>query len=498
MNGYGPDKTRVRAWSFGYLFIQLLLLSHLSFANPCSTCLTEVVGEDKITCSNGHETHRECLQDEVAQAEVVTRIKEKGLQCNGLDPKGCRCTKSFSLEQVRKAMSAVNVAELDQRLAKALAPVERVVTVANANQSSAEQEVSKLSKGIEQAFDLCCPKCKQALGPLEGCEAATCSNDNCKKTFCYLCLQKQTNSLAAHDHVLRHSGDYWERRPGMKDRYHWLVARKKMDKLFKEPYLFLFKKTVAPNPVNFSAALSSKEKFLKERDMWPFPAGKNTAQWLEEVQAQSDQKIASLQQEPDLEKKSQSLKKEKEKRIELLQNEAIYQRQVKNEKSAELVDAEIKRLNGVVLASLDINKGEHKAGNIIPVMDNDPRLANIPRFRDLGRGGRTYQVGNLIWSGVAPQKMNQAAAVKFCADLGGDSRLPNKEEVEELSRAMGYPGAYNATRLPDTSGKWLWSSSVHPDNADNYYYFDGGYGDVDYGIHHLTDGSVRCVLGGID
>ena len=48
-----------------------------------------------------------------------------------------------------------------------------------------------------------------------------------------------------------------------------------------------------------------------------------------------------------------------------------------------------------------------------------------------------HKVAGLIWSGAAPQTMNQRDAVAFSAGLGGGARLPTKEEYAALSRAMG-------------------------------------------------------------
>jgi hypothetical protein len=477
MIGQGFNQTKVCIWSFGYLLIQLFLLSTQSFANSCSTCLNEVnSGENKITCSQGHETHQECLQDEVAQTEVATRIKEKGLRCNGLvqsDQKDCRCKESFSLDQVRHAMNAIHVEKLNQKLDKESAPGGEGFHRPGAHAlSPTAQEVRRISQGIDGAFDLCCA-CGEVLDPvIEGCNAATCPNEACQKKFCYLCLKEGASSAAVHSHVKSHSGNYWELRKGYTDRYHWLLARKKLDDLFKNQ--------VNPDPTVMKSVLISKKAMLKERKMWPFPAGKTTGQWLQEFQKRN---IIS--------KFIKWVKNEKHKRIELLQNESIYQRQMKNPENVSLIDAEITKLKATPLVSLD-RKDAHdgvEGGNIIPIMEDDPRIAQAPRFFALGPGGRTYQVGNFIWSGVAPEKMNHAEAVKFCAGLGEGSRLPTIEEFRDLARAMGYPHTYDPRRLPDTEGNWFWSSSVTGVFA---YIFSGDDG-VMYFDPRSYEFKVRCL-----
>jgi hypothetical protein len=258
---------------FSIFGILLLMLSNLTFANPpginslCSTCLTDIeVGQNAIQCSNGHETHQDCLHDQVKSTEDVTRIKYDGFRCNGVDQAGCQCNQSFSLEQIRQALAPVQMKELDERLAKALKPTDQLLF---------NEEVRRLSRGITEAFVPCCPAqgCGGSLDQIVGCNAATCSEADCKATFCYLCLEKQENGQKAHEHVKEHSGDYWDRRPGYIARYHWLLARKQLANL-------LMRKT---EPAVMEAVLKSQQSMLKERNMWPFSAGKKIPRWLEEV-----------------------------------------------------------------------------------------------------------------------------------------------------------------------------------------------------------------------
>jgi len=65
-----------------------------------------------------------------------------------------------------------------------------------------------------------------------------------------------------------------------------------------------------------------------------------------------------------------------EKKIELLQNEAIYQRQMHNNENTALLDAKINHLGGTVLASLDVRDAQ---GIHHPVTDAPPEPPAPPR-----------------------------------------------------------------------------------------------------------------------
>ncbi len=446
----------------------------LSYANPsCSTCLNETEqGEKIMQCSNGHYTHHECLNEQVKNIEDVSRIKTGGFRCNGLDVNGCQCKKSFSLDQIRSILEPTQKEELDKRL---------IAVAEISDKSIFDQEVRRLSQGINEAFVLCCPTegCGGSLDKIEGCNAAKCSNSDCNTIFCYLCLERQVASQAAHTHVKDHSGDYWEQRPGYSERYHWLIARNELG--------FLFKRKI--DSAVMKAVLDSQKPMLEERNMWPFPAGKMTDQWLQVVRANEQ---LSLQ-----------------KKIELLQNEAIYKRKVKDAQSTILVEAEIRRLGDKILASLDIRDAQgvdhqvdrpaiaqvqvapvvgdqpHLAGDIIPVMENDPRVSH-----DFSLLGNMYQVNGLIWSGGG-KDMSAREAGLFCSQIG--ARLPTAYEWENLARAMGKGTArgYNSNLLSDFRSKF-WSSTQHPTDQRHGFYFDGSYGYLLFGEYHCV--RVRCVI----
>jgi len=213
--------------------------------------------------------------------------------------------------------------------------------------------------------------------------------------------------------------------------------------------------------------------------MWPMPAGLAGDRWVHEV------KEANLP---------------KDKAIELLQNESIYRSQQGDKEGAKIVEAELKSLGGKILASLDYRDGPGAGVNhvnpaqpLIAVVEGDENYRQVNR--KFQRLGNMYRVGNTIWSGVPRGfKENFYDATRFCADLGEGYRLATNEEFEALARAMGKgtPAGYNRDRIPDMSDKWFWSASVHPDDPDSAYCFDGNFGVIYYGIRP-NEVSVRCV-----
>lgn len=151
------------------------------------------------------------------------------------------------------------------------------------------------------------------------------------------------------------------------------------------------------------------------------------------------------------------------------------------------------------------------AHGITQVREEHPRFNGLsPAFRDLGG---MHEVAGLIWSGVAPQIMNQRAAVDYCNGLGSGARLPTQDEYISLSRAMGsrqpvrYDGhgdwradynvaGYNLNLIPDMHNREFWSASVHPRSVVDAFLFNGDGGFVDDYIHYDNGVSVRCVVGG--
>lgn len=75
------------------------------------------------------------------------------------------------------------------------------------------------------------------------------------------------------------------------------------------------------------------------------------------------------------------------------------------------------------------------------------------------------------------------------ANIKFGGKLPTIAQFKEAE----FHGFREITK--DNDG-WFWSSSVHPDNADNFYYFNGlnGYVNVN---HRNNEIQVRCVSGGV-
>jgi hypothetical protein len=103
-----------------------------------------------------------------------------------------------------------------------------------------------------------------------------------------------------------------------------------------------------------------------------------------------------------------------------------------------------------------------------------------------------HEAAGLIWSGVAHQKMNWQQAINYCENLGGGARLPTADEYRALVQAMSLGGQYTASLLPETGGRFFWSSS--PFAAAYAVYFQGRLGDV-FADPPTSRISVRCVRG---
>jgi hypothetical protein len=289
----------------------------------------------------------------------------------------------------------------------------------------------------------------------------------------------QTDSEVAHEHVLSHSGDYWERRPGFCDRYQWLLVRKNLSELFKMKVHEEVRKAV----------LISLQSFLEERQMWPFPAGTMSKNWLDEVRA------STLPEE---------------KKIQILQNEFIFRHQAVDQDNSNLIAHELRNRNARVLTTLDIRneaEGMRAEGlrnalrpvqleaQLMPIFNDDPRIPpGIPR--EFGNFGNMYLVRDLvpfedggplqtfILSGRASRKMTHNKAEAHCASLGGT--LPTVLQLRSLIRAMrDAQGRYNPNLIANMAGHWFWL-------AERKDAFSGDNGQV-----MRTHGgvqSVRCVI----
>jgi hypothetical protein len=127
----------------------------------------------------------------------------------------------------------------------------------------------------------------------------------------------------------------------------------------------------------------------------------------------------------------------------------------------------------------------HHENNLVVIAHNDTRVT--PTFAALGS---MYEAAGLIWSGVAPQKMDHATAILYCQSLGEGARLPSKEEWEALSLVISPGGQYNPDLLPGTQG-WFWSSSVA--STVRAFRFVSNSGDVAHISLRKNHYYVRCV-----
>jgi hypothetical protein len=466
----------------------------------CQVCFDDVTDKDianhkAYACSQNHCVDTHCLAHQVKSLEIhsldqVKELQNHGLSCCG---EGGKCKERIALDTVKDLLEKADREALSQRLIK----IEKSASSAVPSQP-VHTEVSKLSQEIEGAFNLCCPasktsfyffkeKCGATLDKIEGCNAAECSNEACKSSFCYLCLEPQKDKQAAHAHALGHSGDYWEMRPGFTDRYHWQITRKKLKKVLK-----------GVNPKERQKALEARKDLLEEKYFWPMPAGMKTKAWIKEVEAtpESTRKYYVYENHGQNHEKTRVEKTEalhtKEKKIELLQNEYIFRQQQKDSKSAKEINTELKRLGAPVYASLDTRDAEPapnlaQAHRLIPVMENDPRVN-----QQFARLGNMYEAEGIIFSGVPPRKMTQPDATEFCHSLGEGYHLPTKEELTNFCVALGYPDRYNPRQVPDQQYNGFWTSTVNPKNPDRFYNLEG-YTGAFYGESKGREFAVRCV-----
>ncbi len=482
----------------------------------CTTCFgdvtdAQVAKKEALQCPAGHAIDQECLTHQVKSHEDLKVLRTQGLGCCGVGGAGDACKHKFPLDEVRALLAPAEQVALQARFDRATSPVE---------ESKTKEEVNRLKLGFTESFVIQCPTdgCGAACDRIEGCNAAQCQSGECGNRFCYLCLESQEDNTTGHAHARAHSNNYWEQRPGYLERYHWLLARKSLTALLKSK--------VEESTRN--QALEESQALLKEKKMWPMPAGLAAGMWLEQVRSNAELTPAA--------------------KIELLQNEAIYRRQMKDKKNGDLVEAEIRRLGGLVLASLDVKDAAGIGGPAAGAGVAAPRIAQVaavaqvapahpvaqvavpahqpfaaphpvaahgiapvledyPQFNQLSRQfralGNMYEVAGLIWSGVAPQNMNQRDAVAYCAGLGGGARLPTKDEYIALGQAMGgrYPEwegfgyhvpGYARNLIPDMHNRLFWSASLTRQEHGDAFFFNGYYGNVDQ-YSRDYDRSVRCV-----
>jgi hypothetical protein len=550
-------------------------------AGACTICSEVSPITHTIRCSEGHEIDGGCLANQVHSTVVSTnqqaeQIMSQGLPCYGLDPKGHQCKNHLPLQDVSQLLrQSIEGEEVLKNLNKMLTSATSSSCMDESSQAEIGHETHESHKikvrqfrdQVLETFNLCCPNgsCGGGLAQIEGCNAATC--EKCGTKFCYLCLKPGADSTAVHAHARAHSGNYWEHRdahtglvPGAgqdyqelevyevtennpqlgkrkvkvkkpytyTDRYHWLVARGKLEDLFQKETDSRIR----------NEALESLKPILKKNKIWPVPAGKEDDTqmnaWAQEVlkdsSLDSKNKISLLQNELVFQAhRQQQVAKNSHSKIsnppassfiEALKvvlarvfSQNTQQQQVVKGSSAEAANAKnsghveilndaLVGLNAPPLLSLDVGKDYSQVANpnIIPILPENPLYARLrPKFIALG-ADNIYQirdpqgtVQSFILSHVTDRSMNQAAAVAFCAAKGG--RLPTKNELDALKRAMTQQGRYNPDLIAGMWDTYFWSSSVHPDGADYFYYFNGYSGNVS-DFHQSGEIRARCVVGG--
>lgn len=464
--------------------LMLIILAIIAGSNSlasgtCPVCLEHVTEEDleknrAYACAYHHCIDRSCLAEEIKHLPDVSDLESHGLACCG---ESGSCKERISLPTILDLLEAPDREALIVRIKKAAQPSTSLgLSVGTGKDDSRNRKEFLLSEGLENAFMLCCPVCGGGVGKIEGCNAAECQYRECNAKFCYLCLEEQPNKYAAYSHVFAHSKNHWETRPGFTERYHWILARRRLAHFFNQEM----------TPELRSSLLNSHHAMLEERNMWPMPAGVDAKIWLQQVR---------------------EAKLPHDKLIELLQNEYIYLSQENNVKTATLIEEELKKLGATVLASLDAKDADPsqwgQAESLAVVMDNDPRVP--PAFAKLGN---MYQVNNVIWSGtvLSPMKkvflkgslnlahsMTHLRASKYCQSLGKRSRLPSLEEFEALARALGYPNHYDSHRIPDLSTYQFWSSTTNKEFSSLASAYSGYEGKI-YEFARNSKIAVRCVI----
>ncbi len=474
----------------------------------CTSCQNQIENNAPfLQCPLGHAIEGECLNHQIQSLEFISTLNSDGVCCLYEDQWKIKCPHHHLWPAIEGILTSEQLNQIRYRLSQNEGPVDPAFF---------HFEVQRLSKGIEEAFNLCCPidGCGETLDQIEGCNAATCSNPQCKTLFCYLCLRPQkatppqTDKQLVHKHVVGHSGDFWERRPGFQDRYHLLMARAYLANLFKGKV----------HPQIREKVLENKEQFLKEKKLWPLPSGLNVKSWLNLVE--KDQNLSVPM------------------KIELLQNEFIFRKTHNDHQNAAHVARAIQHYGGLVLASLDVKDSEgidlaaynlqreHQlegdvnldgadgdnaavapALALVPVDPQDPRVG--PLFAALGE---MYEIPGLgILSGSSPLEMNWSKAMGnhgflhlrkgpgYCQGLHPRARLLNDEEWEVVARSMGKGtrGGYNPRFIEGMANHDFWSSDYNDFFMDpsflNPRSFHGSTGEVRSNVIYGTS-YVRCII----
>jgi len=126
------------------------------------------VSEDFLSCKDRHKIYLSCLQYRLETFEDLENLVAKGLRCFAED-----CRETHSLDKIYSILDSRDRDALKDRIEKATST--KIAEMA-------ENEAIRLRDGIERSFSFQCPVdgCGYSLGPIEGCNAAFCSNQECK------------------------------------------------------------------------------------------------------------------------------------------------------------------------------------------------------------------------------------------------------------------------------------------------------------------------------
>lgn len=146
------------------------------------------------------------------------------------------------------------------------------------------------------------------------------------------------------------------------------------------------------------------------------------------------------------------------------------------------------------------NVGGQRTSNTGAVFTRD---GSIPAL-----GAAYKDPSGLIWGSIVTAQgktsnMDQYDADEYCKD--GGTRLPTKEEFQQLAKYLGEGTAQGYSPflsdgkteiLPGLSGEQFWSSSLYPGNSDYAFAFKGGNGYVGFAdrLNYVNFRyAVRCV-----
>ena len=508
--------------------------------NTCSVCL-DTSEEKLLRCSKNHGIDSICLigqlnSTDIASAKDANEIQVAGIKCFGAQNK---CKAKYKLDDIQLYLS--NNREGMASLSNFKKKVQSAMDSSSlpSPMSMHIQSVRHFRDDLNDCFNLRCPDCEDVLFQIEGCNAGSC--ERCKNSFCYLCLELQKDSMRAHEHADKHSGDFWEYRDGHTGsvrkpyteikrvkrvkqglfghrveeipfkytaRYHWLLAREKIRLEFSKADIDLSVK---------KAAVYSLRRTLKESKMWPMPEMMDVTEWIRRVVdskiLEQHNKVTLLQNEfifwyaklIEECRASQSFMA----RFDLwfanlwVKSHAIQKPDLQNK--VNLIHKSIRDLGSKTLTSLDVRTPTYNDGGMLcdgeplkkhqpelwirPITRSDPNWFRL-RSRDPNSAYHTvidpeHKINSFILGPIQPNKIKLSEAAGQAIQT-----IPSADEWRAYSRAAGRNnlGGYKATVIADMSGNIFCSSTV--DGAGKATIFNGSSGYA-YSVDSNTYASVR-------